>query len=425
MPAWLYAILRLGRQLWWSAALYSLLGVTAALLAVMLDQYVPASFPLQLGSEAVDDILSIIASSMLAVTTFSLATLVTAYTAVGSSINPRLAGLVVADRTVRSVLGTFIGAFIYAVVGIVALHTGFYGEQARVILFFITLGVLVLVIVAMLRWIGELSILGQSSSAIGRVAEAASRALKTAVVRYAWLQPSSDEPDWTCWVEADQIGFVQNIDLSAIERLAEDCGVTIHLMVLPGDFVRPGQALAGATGAEGKLGSRLRRAISIGHTRSFDQDPRYALTVMGEIAGRALSPAINDPGTARAVLAAGVISLDEWTRCELTLDDAPACRVHLRALGAQELLAPLFGPILRFGQDHPELTADRRTLARALQASPDRRPPPPPPLSSDSSTARRFLCGQGRSLGLHGDGHLGAGRLAQTFRRRAAARRTP
>ena len=149
MPKWLFALMQLKQRLWLTVAAYSALGLLAALLAAAFGRYVPSDFPLRIGSNAVDDILTILASSMLAVATFSLTTLVTAYTAVMGNVAPHAAKLLVSDRSIRSALATFVGAFIYAIVGIVALHTGYYGAQGRVILFFITLLVLTLVILAM------------------------------------------------------------------------------------------------------------------------------------------------------------------------------------------------------------------------------------------------------------------------------------
>jgi hypothetical protein len=136
VPKWLFLLTRLQRRLWLTVALYSVAGVGTALVSATLARYVPADFPLKLGSEAVGDILTILASSMLAVATFSLTTLVTAYTSVVSNVTPHAAKLLVSDGAIRSSLGTFIGAFIFSVVGIIALHTGYYGAQGRVILFF-------------------------------------------------------------------------------------------------------------------------------------------------------------------------------------------------------------------------------------------------------------------------------------------------
>ena len=53
-------------------------------------------------------------------------------------------------------------------------------------------------------------------------------------------------------------------------------------------------------------------AFAIGDSRSYDQDPRFGLIVLGEIAAKALSPGVNDPGTAIQVIGAGVRLLDVW-----------------------------------------------------------------------------------------------------------------
>jgi uncharacterized membrane protein len=42
---------------------------------------------------------------------------------------------------------------------------------------------------------------------------------------------------------------------------------------------------------------RLRTAFTLGDMRYFEEDPRFGLITLSEIASRALSPAVNDPGT--------------------------------------------------------------------------------------------------------------------------------
>ena len=43
---------------------------------------------------------------------------------------------------------------------------------------------------------------------------------------------------------------------------------------------------------------RLRRLVRLGSERTFEQDPKYAIRILVDIAIKALSPAINDPTTA-------------------------------------------------------------------------------------------------------------------------------
>jgi uncharacterized membrane protein len=43
---------------------------------------------------------------------------------------------------------------------------------------------------------------------------------------------------------------------------------------------------------------RLRRLVHLGSERTFEQDPKYAIRILVDVAIKALSPAINDPTTA-------------------------------------------------------------------------------------------------------------------------------
>jgi hypothetical protein len=66
------------------------------------EPYIPARLPTRIGADAVDNILGIIASRMLAVTTFSLDIMVSAYSAATSSVTPRATKLVMEDSTTRT-----------------------------------------------------------------------------------------------------------------------------------------------------------------------------------------------------------------------------------------------------------------------------------------------------------------------------------
>jgi uncharacterized membrane protein len=66
-----------------------------------------------------------------------------------------------------------------------------------------------------------------------------------------------------------------------------------------GDTVLDGMPLLRVHGGAGRLSERrLRRFVKLGAERTFEQDPKYALRLLVDIAIRALSPAINDPTTA-------------------------------------------------------------------------------------------------------------------------------
>ena len=89
-----------------------------ALVAVLVTPLVPdLDSPRASASEATWDILSILASSMLVVATFSLGTMVQAFAAAASPATPRAARVLIDDPFSQNVLATFLGAFVFAMVG--------------------------------------------------------------------------------------------------------------------------------------------------------------------------------------------------------------------------------------------------------------------------------------------------------------------
>ena len=157
LSKWQWLLSQLTRTLWIRASLFALLAVATALIAIPVQHMINDPFPFSVGADSVGQILDILASSMLAVTTFSLSVMVAAYTAASSSATPRATKLVQQDTTTQNVLATFIGSFLYSLVGIIALSTDQYGENGRLILFIVTIGVIILIVITILRWIEHLS----------------------------------------------------------------------------------------------------------------------------------------------------------------------------------------------------------------------------------------------------------------------------
>src|SRR5690606_29386814 len=105
-------------------------------------------------------------------------------------------------------------------------------------------------------------------------------------------------PPMVAAVTSAKIGYVRHIDVEALERVATTAGGEIHVDALPGAFVDTANPIAWLdfTPDEAAI-EAVRAAFNVGARRSFDQDPRFGLIVLSEIASKALSPAVNDPGT--------------------------------------------------------------------------------------------------------------------------------
>jgi uncharacterized membrane protein len=377
---WRWVLTRVTRRIWFRAALFSVAAVATALVAILVAPYIPRDLPTQIGADAVDNILGIIAASMLSVTTFSLSTMVSAYSAATSNVTPRATTLVMEDSTTQNVLATFVGSFLFSLVGIIALSTGAYGDRGRVVLFAVTIVVIGLIVVTLLRWIDHLSRLGRVTETTERVEQATAAAMRRRLESphlggTPLNDPKRDVPEGARPVHATVIGYVQHIDAEELSGIAEAAGGEIYVAALPGIFVDPAEPLAFLTGIDEDRDAAIRACFSTGNTRSFDQDPRFGACVLTEIASRALSPGINDPGTAIDVIGRAVRVLAVWTEPrgkddgDSADDDEPEIvfpRLHVPGIALADLFDDFFTPIARDGAGIVEVGLRLQKALRSL-----------------------------------------------------------
>ncbi|MGQ3285299.1 DUF2254 domain-containing protein [Bosea sp. (in: a-proteobacteria)] len=348
---WLWHLSRITRRMWFRASLFSILAVVTALAAIVLAPYIPSDVPTKIGADSVDNILGIIASSMLAVTTFSLSTMVAAYSAATSNVTPRATRLVMEDTTTQNVLATFIGSFLYSLVGIIALSTGAYGSTGRVVLFVVTAGVIVVIVVTLLRWIDHLSRLGRVTETTERVEAAAAEAMRLYRKQpHMGGSPPVAIPGSARPIHVSRIGYVQHLDVGALSDIAERGKGRIFVQATPGAFVTPVDPVAFAEGLDvAEQEAEIRGCYTIADVRSFDQDPRFGASVLAEIASRALSPGINDPGTAIDVIGRAVRLLAIAAEPGEPEQEVACPRVHIPPIVIGDLFDDLFTPIARDG----------------------------------------------------------------------------
>ena len=92
---------------------------------------------------------------------------------------------------------------------------------------------------------------------------------------------------------------IQHIEPEALVSLARSADATIVMEAAIGDTLADGAPILRVHGGAAPIdAAALRRAVSIGRVRTYDQDPKYPLRLLVDIAIKALSPAINDPTTA-------------------------------------------------------------------------------------------------------------------------------
>ncbi len=370
---WLLWLRKPSNNLWVTPTLGALLAIVFALAASLGTHYLEEEIFPPIDRETLASLLDVLASSMLAVSTFSLSIMVSAFASASSSATPRATELVMGDDNTRLAIASFISAFIYAIIARVALDIGYYGANGRFILFISTTLVLAYLVFVLIRWVHTLSRLGRMANTLDKIYQTASRAMlqyRQHPAMDALQIPPDLNPDQETMVRKS--GFLTHINIPPIQKWAEDNHAHVHILARPGDYLLPGQpmlrlfwdhALADDQRPDAEpLHTHLVQA----NERSFDQDPRFGMIVLSEVAQRALSPAVNDPGTAFNVLALMTALLLDHTE-EADGEKEPVYdRVSLIPLKEADLVTQAMDPIARDGAGNIEIALRLQKILSAI-----------------------------------------------------------
>ncbi|MGE4350265.1 MAG: DUF2254 domain-containing protein [Candidatus Berkiella sp.] len=355
---WQWIGRQLSEKLWLRAGLFCIISVICALAGLIIKNYLPINLNFKISAEAIYDVLNIIASSMLAVTIFSLSVMVTAYSAAANSATPRSTRLLLTDRTAQNALSAFIGSFLFSLVGIIALKMDIYDENGRLLLFIATIIVIFLVVLMLLRWIEYLSSLGRLGKTIDMVEKAATASIREFCEHpYLGGTPLSNlliKPEYTT-VPHPKIGYIQHIDMATLSKIADQLESPIYVISRPGTFNDSFQAIAylgGAVTNESDI-EKIQNAFIIDGERLFEQDPRFGTIVLTEIASRSLSQAINDPGTTIDVLGTLLRVFTILAKASIELEESAReikyANVFIPEIPIEDFFSDCFSPIARDG----------------------------------------------------------------------------
>jgi uncharacterized membrane protein len=162
---------------------------------------------------------------------------------------------------------------------------------------------------------------------------------------------------------------VQALDEVKLIELASAAGAVIEVQASAGDTLVLGTAMLRVHGGTIDEAS-LRQAFILGGERTFEQDPKYPIRLIVDIAIKALSPAVNDPTTA-------VQALDQLEDLLLRLghrrleigamrDGQGVVRLIVPYPAWDDFLALAFDEIRHYGRDSVQVMRRMKALAADL-----------------------------------------------------------
>ena len=295
--------LRVGRiQPWLIPLLYALAAIAAGLTIPRYTAIFLPKFVSTMSVGAAIGIYSAIASGMIALTgiVFSLAFVMVQFSA--TAYSPRLVLWIARDPVMSHALGIFTATFLYALTALAWVDRNNSGRVPLSSLWIV--GVLLLASTAMfislIHRIGMLQINRMLIFTCDQGREIIANLYPPIEIP---ADLSSDEIGRTSCTQAilhhGKPRIVQAVNLPELVRLASRTDSIIEVVAAVGDSVLDSTPILRVLGGDQPIPTKdLLSAIEFGDERTFEQDPKYAIRLLVDIAIKALSPAINDPTTA-------------------------------------------------------------------------------------------------------------------------------
>jgi uncharacterized membrane protein len=295
--------------LWLIPTAYAIGSAICSLVLPRIEKAYFPSYTLDVSVASAQAFLSAAASGMMALTgiVFAVAFVTVQFSAIAYS--PRLVLWFGRDRTLFHSLGIFIATFIYSLETIAWTDRG--GSGTVPLFSMMAVGVLLLVSMLLFSWLVQRLVRLQVSNVlqfVGDKGRGVIREMYDDGERAQELagkdrhQPADCVPLGPVTQTLRYSGSPRSIarfDIESLVHHAEQAEAVIAIACPVGDTVVEGMSLLRVHGANKTLPERvLRRAIHLARERTFEQDPKYPIRLLVDIAIRALSPAINDPTTA-------------------------------------------------------------------------------------------------------------------------------
>ena len=323
-------------------------------------------------------VLSVIAGSMITVTGVVFSITIVALTLASSQFGPRLLRNFLRDRGNQLVLGTFVATFLYSLLVLRAVDS----ESVPYVATGVAVGLAIASLFVLIYFVHHAASSIQASAVINAVANEIDEEFEDLFPSRLGEAPEEevavpgdgelmgDGRD----VHASRSGYVRVVGSDGLIGTAREHDFRVRLVRRPGDFVAEGDVLARVSPADrcdDAAAEIVCQSFVIGSERSGVQDLTFLTGQLTEMAVRALSPGVNDPGTAIACVhrLAGVIgrlserALPSAVRC----DEDGTPRVVADPITFDQLVGACIDPIRRYGAGSASVIAVTIDgLARAM-----------------------------------------------------------
>src|SRR4051794_37161596 len=294
----------LRQSLWAVPLLGTALGIALAVVDLKLEGKVPLPPGWSYSASTASTLLSAVAGAMVGLVGLVVTIGVLVVQMATGTLSPRFMRLWYRDRLQKVVLASFTATFAFSYILLSEVGTGGVpnlGVTLAGVAVTLDLFLLLLYLDRFVHALRPVAVAAAMASSGLAVVDATARL--QGMTRAPAPPRQRTGPQRSLAVRCDRAGAIQAVNVRGLVDLAARRRLGCELRQTVGDFVIPGAVLADLWGeADEDDARRVRGMVALGHERTIDQDPAFAVRIVVDIAIRALSPAVNDPTTATQMI---------------------------------------------------------------------------------------------------------------------------
>lgn len=319
------------------------------------------------------EILGTLITGIISLTVFSFSMVMVVLNGAAARLSPRVLPGLVSDTRNQVILGIYLGSIVYYLLLIGALNKN---DPASVPALGLPLALLfgMLCMALFVVFIRSVSQSIQVDWILSQLYEGASANLDKRRRRIAEVAGLPDATDWWC-LPAARPGYLREVNERRLGKILRTRDLVAVIQVAPGFFLIEGHPLIKFSEplSEEDAGEVL-DCFDFHDNEFASANVSYGMRQISEIAVKAISPAINDPGTAmRAINLIGVLlkRLAGVPPYDIgCVDHQP--RLFYPQLGMQRILQSVIAPIRIYGGHDPQvLITLLQCLKNALHGDPN------------------------------------------------------
>lgn len=261
------------------------------------------SFILVDSAENARTILSTLAGSIISLTVFSFSMVMVVLNAASASLSPRVVPGLITRKSHQMVLGFYLGSIIYSIIMLININKLDNGDTAIPslgVLFALVFGLISLGLFVF--FIHSISKAIQVDNVLNGLFRQTKKEIQD-IINMQNENPVDNFPEFSNWhsINSTTEGYYKGVHTNKLCALLADENIELFITVKQGYFTVKGYPFLKCNKDISKNEALIEKILDcfIFYIEEYISDHyRYGLTQISEIAVKAMSPGINDPGTA-------------------------------------------------------------------------------------------------------------------------------